>query len=280
MKIFQYIFCCLLLSACQEEYELPATDFTPRLVVDGQVTSEYTRHELRLSQTGDYGSQDYPPASGATIILRDGIREFLYTEVSPGRYLTDSLAGMPGSAYRLIIMWEGEQYEAIDTMGTIPPAFEPVTFSPAERGGWEFEYRRHQFGFESANAWILSVSPVDTTEMSSINYQELGQQIGVEVDSNRIYTFEFFTHPNISVNGLLNFEEAHFYGWRSSRQVVQRRFSLSDDYYNFLRSSFMETEWRGNLFDSSPANVKGNVSNGALGFFNASAVRELVFVLE
>ena len=100
------------------------------------------------------------------------------------------------------------------------------------------------------------------------------------VTTKSVYHFEFFTHPNISVNGLLNFEEAHFYGFRSNRIVRQRHYSLSDQYYDFLNSLFLETEWRGTLFDTTPASVRGNMSNGALGFFSAQAIREQSLILE
>ena len=128
--------------------------------------------------------------------------------------------------------------------------------------------------------WELILTPKDSSQYAQIDISRLGQQVGIKVVPPGIYTFTFFTHPNIEVNGLMNFQEAHFYGFRSGRYVTQKRFSISQSYYDFLRSVFMETEWRGTLFDSTPANIKGNVSNGGLGFFSAQAVRKVAFVLE
>ena len=42
----------------------------------------------------------------------------------------------------------------------------------------------------------------------------------------------------------------------------------------------LETEWRGGLFDSPPANVPSNVSNGALGYFGAAGRSEYTIVIE
>lgn len=266
----------IFLASCQEEIELDGYAPEPRLVVEGQITSELQRHAVRLSLSGDYrGSAPYDKITGALVAITDGRATFQLEEVEAGLYLTDSLAGAPGNVYTLKIEWAGELFEASDTMGAIPGPFTPVEFV-TDNGYPTMEYRRHQFGFPEANRWQLIVGPPDTL-LQPVLTSSLGQQIGVDVDSSGAYTFNFFTHPNIEVNGLMNFEEAHFYGFRLGRTVSQKRFSLSGPYYQYLRAMFSETEWRGTLFDSTPGEVKGNVSNGGLGFFSAQAVRVVAF---
>lgn len=264
-------------SSCQEEVELDTYQADPRLVVEGYITNEFQRHSVRLSLSGDYrGKEPYEKATGALVTVTDGQSVFLLEEVEPGLYLTDSLAGIPGRLYTLKAEWNGEWYEASDTMGMVPPPFTTVEFVVNDKGFRTMEYRRHQFGFPEANRWQLLVGPPDSLWRPA-STSMLGQQIGVDVDTAGAYTFNFFTHPSIEVNGLMNFEEAHFYGFRSGRTVAQKRFSLSSPYYQYLRALFSETEWRGTLFDSVPGEVKGNVSNGGLGFFSAQAVRTVMF---
>lgn len=282
--IWKTIFYVFLLSffACEEEYSLDDFTLPPVLIVDGDITTDFTRHTIQLTTSGDFQEAVYSPATGASVNLLSGQQTHVLTEVEPGVYRTDSLAGIAGDIYQLHIDWEGEVYTAQDTMPALPTAFEPVTFVRGERGGWEFEYRRHQFGFATPNAWELRIALLDSVEIpfppSSID--RLGQQIGVDVDEQGSYHFTFYTHPQIEVNGLLNFEEAHFYGYINPRIVTQRALALSPGAYEYLRQVFLETEWRGTIFDTTPANVQGNVSNGALGFFSARAVRDTTFVLE
>ena len=265
-----------LLYSCQEEIELDDYANDPRLVVEGGITNEYRRHEVKLSLSGDYrGRAPYEKVGGALVSITDGSSVFFLEETEKGVYKTDSLAGLPGRVYTLAIEWDEEQYQASDTMGPVPPPFTTVDFVD-EVDHSTMEYRRHQFGFPEANRWQVIVGPPDTL-LRPVNTSMLGLQIGVDVDTAGAYTFNFFTHPNIEVNGLMNFEEAHFYGFNPGRTVTQKRFSLSAPYYQYLRALFSETEWRGTLFDSTPGEVKGNVSNGGLGYFSAQAVRAVVF---
>ena len=54
--------------------------------------------------------------------------------------------------------------------------------------------------------------------------------------------------------------------------IVARKYGLSDTYADYLRALVIETEWRGGPFYSAAASLPTNISNGALGFFAASAV--------
>ena len=276
-KTFLLFFSLIYLSSCEEEYDLAVIEAAPILVVDGQITTAFQKHQIKLSQSAGYNPEDgFPPVSDALVQISDGSTVFPLSNVGPGLYETDSIQGVPGNIYTLTIDWKGQQYTGRDTMPTIPSTFEAVDFSQEEQHR-TFEYRRHQFGFPEANKWELIIAIRDSTDIPNFDISILGQQIGVEVIGAGDYVFSYFTHPNIEVNGLMNFEEAHFYGYRNPRIVTQKRYSLSDAYYQFLRAVFMETEWRGTLFDSTPANVTGNINNGALGFFSACGLREIQF---
>jgi len=55
--------------------------------------------------------------------------------------------------------------------------------------------------------------------------------------------------------------------------VTLEMYSTSTVYFEFLSALMVETIWRGSPWDGPPANIPGNVSNGATGFFRASAVK-------
>ena len=54
--------------------------------------------------------------------------------------------------------------------------------------------------------------------------------------------------------------------------VVLEQYSISEQANDIWLAMLLETEFRGGLFDSPPANVETNVSNGALGYFGAFSV--------
>lgn len=52
----------------------------------------------------------------------------------------------------------------------------------------------------------------------------------------------------------------------------RKKYSLTLDHQNFLRSLLAEIDWRGGGFDAAPGNVLTNLSEGAVGYFYVSMV--------
>ena len=273
---------CLLLSlffffSCEEEFDINLPPVEPQLVVDGLITDEFKRHAVYLSLSDNYDlDSPHPRVEDAIVILSDGENTFPLNETSAGVYQTDSLRGNPGKTYTLTIVWEGKTYTAQDKMPEVSDAEPPYITVSSDR--FELEFRRHLFGFPEANRWELNVLPDNSPP--DLDTTRFGQQIGIKVYSDGRRVFEYFTHPSIEVNGLLDFEEGHFYGFRIGATIIVKKYSMSDAYYQFLMGVFQETEWRGTLFDVIPANVRSNVSGDALGFFAASAVKEISWRIE
>ena len=193
--------------SCEEEFDLYLPPVEPQLVVDGLITNEYKRHTvfLTLSDNYDLGTP-YPKVEGAIVSLNDGDNTFHMNETSAGVYKTDSLSGEPGRTYTLSITWEGKTYTAQDKMLAVSDVEPPVITVAPDR--FEFEFRRHLFGFPEANRWELNILP--DASPPNLDTTRFGQQIGIKVYSDGRRIFEYFTHPSIEVNGLLDFEESHF----------------------------------------------------------------------
>ena len=54
--------------------------------------------------------------------------------------------------------------------------------------------------------------------------------------------------------------------------IFRKKYSLSEDHQEFIRSLLLETEWRGGFFDAEQGNVPTDFRNGARGWFGACAV--------
>lgn len=108
-----------LLFSCIDRIDLPIRTEEPRLVVEGQITSDAPPYAVRLTYTGAYGgASGENPASqfvrGAQLRLADDQgRSTAFAETSPGVYqTTDSLfRGQVGRAYSLTIaLRTGKRY--------------------------------------------------------------------------------------------------------------------------------------------------------------------------
>ena len=54
--------------------------------------------------------------------------------------------------------------------------------------------------------------------------------------------------------------------------ITEKKYSLTPEHAKFIRAMLSETEWNGNVFEASPANLPTNLSNGAIGFFGGCEV--------
>jgi hypothetical protein len=76
----------------------------------------------------------------------------------------------------------------------------------------------------------------------------------------------YYTLPTIDVSEIFapEMEQINF---PAGTKIVERKYSLTMAHAEFVRAMISETTWKGGLFDSAPANVPTNLSEGALGFF-------------
>jgi hypothetical protein len=267
-----------LLFSCQEEMDLTTSNSNSRLVVAGSITSEYKFHAVELSLSGGLSiNPNFQKVSGAIVSIIEGNENtILLTETEPGLYLTDSIAGKVGEMYTLNIEWDGQLFSASDSLLRLKETISPIDATPL--GSFrEYEFRRHKFGLNAASKEVIVVYPA--TPKTKVDTTRAGLTIGVKLLTGGAYQFTGFNHPKIEVNGLLNFEDGKYYGFKEGATVTHQLYGISDQHYEYLRSVFIETEWRGTLFDTTPANVHGNVSNDALGFFSANDVSEISYIL-
>jgi hypothetical protein len=54
--------------------------------------------------------------------------------------------------------------------------------------------------------------------------------------------------------------------------LTRKKYSLSNEHQDFIRSLVIETQWRGGLFDIEQGNVPSNFKNGVRGWFGVCMV--------
>ncbi len=261
-----------------EEIDKYVKSHGAKVVIDGVITTERKRHEVKLTLSQSYGNVNDASAveyiTGANVNITDGSSLFVMNEVSPGIYLTDTISGEVGKSYILTVSVNGTSYIGTDTLIGLTSK-EPLDVFEVVEGGTsiDFENRKHQFGFDMPNKYEFSM-----TIPQSVLDNETDPFIREILRRAKPRDFEIFTHPGIEPTGVFDFEATEFVRYVRGRiSVTQKKYSISDRYYSFLRSVFLETDWRGSILDSRPASPQGNMSNGALGYFRAQDVDSLTF---
>lgn len=271
MKNSIYILAILLLAfyACEEPISVELDNAnTNRLVIEGSITNEHKIHSVTLSRTDAFlSSERTPRALNANVLITDGDTIInLYDADNDGTYETEhELAGKVGHAYTLeITLEDGTVYNATDTMYSVAP-FDSINY----------EYKKSNIPFSEKYVYNINIYVQEPPQQNQFYQWEMYFDGVHQTDTVNTKRFE----SDEIVNG------TYFNGWtvfeieeervdKEEVEVTLQMLSISEPKFDFLLAILFETDFSGSMFSGPPANVPGNMSNGALGFFSASAVTQ------
>jgi hypothetical protein len=263
MKKYFLILCSVLLfAACREERVLDfIEDLEPAIVVEGRITNAREKHFIRLTRsTGYYNVTQGERISGADVSI-NGID---LIEDSAGVYSTPiNFIANPGNTYILNIEFEGKKYTASGFMPPLPdldsititrnrdvPDFVPVIVYDVNAFFIEDGNRKDRYVFD-----LYLNGELTTREFSRKTFFEDDFLIPGPVS----FAAVFFSDQDIP------FED--------SIEVVLEMRSLNRENYKFYLDFLNQTDNANNpFFAPPPANISTNLSVGAAGFFEVSAV--------
>ncbi|WP_162054051.1 DUF4249 domain-containing protein [Pontibacter pamirensis] len=240
-------------SSCEEviDYELDTAE--TKLVVEGLITNQPGPYSVRLSNTKGYLDEGRTPGvNGALVIVSDnqGTVDTLQ-QVSDGIYQTTKLQGQPGNTYYLKAVVNGREYTAQSYMPTVSPIeslkFEYKT-SPNEENEGFHPILRFSDPAGKGNNYRFNVTVngvVKPDELAVINDELYDGETG-DVDMQ--------------------------FGLEEGDRLKIELFSLDKPAYKFWIALVNQQNEGGGPFDVTPGNAPSNISNGAIGFFGASAV--------
>jgi hypothetical protein len=260
-KHIAFILLSLLVISYTKEIDIDLDEGDRRLVVDAWFTTEEKVHEIRLSQTADYFSNEATPlVSGATVQIEGGGEIFTFSETEPGTYKSLATAhATMGNSYTLSVNFEGELYQATDYCDTVPSLdsmiLYPIYNDQSELTRYEFLiWTKELSGYGHYYVW--------RTLNNSIYIKDTLSEISLESDEYLGDGLEFEAFPIESVKAA---------DVNSGDTLKLEQHNISKQTYDSFIAILSETEWRGGIFDSPPANIPSNVSNNGLGVFLVSA---------
>jgi hypothetical protein len=258
----------LLMWGCTEKIDIQLDSSYTRLVVEGAITTDTMAHTVKLTTTSSYFyNQTSPVVSGATVTISDGLNTWPLTETQPGTYSTTSdVYGIPNHTYTLKIVLNEPvnghaDYEAssllrpIVTMDSIALKFH----SDWGKDGF-YEVQCYVLDPPTTDFYMFDVFKNDTLVTDTINEKS--------VVDDQLYNGNY-------TNGI---GVGYFNQHRADQKLIPGDVvklevsSLTSDYANFIWAVQTEVNGQTPLFSGPPANITGNVNNGAVGFFAAYSV--------
>ena len=262
-KLLLYIVPLTFLSACEKQVDWPLQSQESRLiVVDGIITSENKTQTVTLTYPVAELNARPEPVAGANILISDEDSVFHFTEQPAGSGIYKSVHpffAREGYHYSLYIFYKEQVIVAKAAMTNALP-FNFLVYSRDEASGlYHISWVASSFSTQPPAMWEVlmdwsHVPGYENTDSSACRARLLFYTLST-LDVSEIFApqMEKITFPSGTV-------------------IDERRYSLTPEHEAFIREVLLETQWQGGLFNSAPANVPTNLSNGASGFFAACGV--------
>ena len=263
-----------LFTGCTETIDLSLKTNPRQMVVDGLLTNENTVQVVRLSWSVPYFSTTPSPAiSGARVSITESDTVYYLRESTEhdGYYyiMPDVLLPAPGKTYKLTIdqldldgNGINEQYTATTTMPEVVKVDSTNLDYQYFNSDWEIwqvlaffkdpPVRKNNYMFRiSRNGNRVTNRPSDIRIANDKLFN------GKYVDGLWVQSIDARAdHRQLEAGDLITLEMA----------------AIPDDFYNFMEAVKMNEMGNDPLFSGSPANIPGNISNGAIGIFTAVAI--------
>ena len=247
-RITTFIIATVSLAACTKVVHVDLNSSDPKLVVEGSVTDQPGPYMIRLSRSVNFDADNnLPPASGAVVTISDNISGITDTlaETSPGYYYTHSITGVAGHTYLLTIKDNnGAMYTCESTMP------QPVSLDSV-----------YVTNFSAFGNVSKQVTPVFKDPIGIKNFYRFIEYVdGKKLD--RIFTYsDKYTDGLVNNIPIINRDTDVVTGNNLKLEMQ----CIDENSYNYLNS--LDQSSLGE--SSTPGNPIGDISGGALGYFNA-----------
>ncbi|MCM1042125.1 MAG: DUF4249 domain-containing protein [Bacteroides sp.] len=276
---FRVFFCCCIFAAlvsCYERIGVPLSPQPPVLVVEGGITTDSLQHTVRLTRTSGYFDTALAsiPVSGAEVEVFDDSLRYPFDEsvTEAGLYQSRiAFSGRPGATYRIEIQARLSASDPVRTYSaqeTMPSRIRLDSVSSA--------YGKQRFGTGRGHGWSILLYATDPPEKNYYGYSFYVDGRSYN-DSLRFITLvDDKWGEGIRLNGV---PVVFFQSGKSKKMPVRSGSTVTIKVMGYTQAYF---QWIGDIqaatkpnipvFSSVPANCRGNVSNGAFGYFAAYSV--------
>jgi len=255
-KYIQRTFLFVLLIAfisCDDPVDVDLTEAAPRLVIEASMDWEQgtagNNQTVKLSTSTPFFDTDIDTSvTGASVKVtnEDTGAEFFFTDQNDGTYTINNFVPIVNNSYTLEVMYNGEVYNATETMTPITGINE--VFQSLEGG----------FDEELLDVNITYNDPQEMGDFYMIRLQEVGDLFPIIETRSDEFTNgnvqdEFFEKDDDDDNPDNQFDPGD--------SVNIKLFGISERYYNYITLLVEQYDSSGNPFAATPAEIRGNCIN-------------------
>lgn len=253
----------ILFTGCKKEYDLSIIQQNQKLlVVEGILTNELSSQTVKLTRTINYLSNTTPEGvTNATVYITSSNDSIPYKLLSPGIYISKTpFKGEVGETYTLHVIVDSMKYTASSVM------HEPQYFNSI----------RSKKDFYSSTQFQILGSFDENPEKGGHLYLNYYINKGSYCSIYKWATICDNLFNGQSFNEYLLFSKVQ---GKQGDTITVNIFSISKEFYDFINSA-QESLADPLPFSAPPGtNICGNISDGAIGYFEACSVTKVTTVL-
>ncbi len=236
---------CLFLISCEKVVDVDLDTAAPKLVIDASIdwvkNTSGSEQKIKLSATTAYYSDEFPPVSGASVVVTDSANTaFNFIEhPGTGEYICTNFKPVIGGTYTLTISLNGETFTATETLVAVPEIEDNI---------------------EQNNEGGMAGDEVEITYY----YQDDGSQENYYLYSNKIPQVAF---PQYSVENDENSQGGLTPVYYSHKDLTAgdvvhiKLYGISKRYYDYFRKLLNASGNDDSPFATTPTAVSGNIVN-------------------
>lgn len=263
--------------SCTEEIELDLNKGDNlKLVVDAWLDNSGREQMISLSLSTDYFDNETPSeAEGAIVTVSSDRKTYTFEEREAGQYyMKEDFDAEEGEDFGLQIDYKGEVYTASHKMNRVAELLD-VNYVLYEEYDSSYTYRG--LNPDSLDEWDVYVTFQEPPGVGDHYYFD--SYLKSEGPTANLYPGEYYD-DEILDGAFIDSEYVSYGYYEPGDTIITQMFSISEEVYDYLLAIDEQTDFRGFIFDTPPANVPSNISNDGKGFFIVSAVSEFEKVLE
>lgn len=265
--IYFLLLSAVVLTACEKTIILDSTQAPSKIVIEGLVTNQTYKQFIKVSRSvGFYSTGKTPRVTNATVVVKDDVGNqfaFLHNpnnhEDSVGYYKpTDGFAGVVGRTYFMNVMADGVTYTAQDILYPVT-TIDSLNYRKDDREAEDPEVSGRFYEIR-----MYAKEPAATKDYYKFDFYR-NDSLKTASDTDIYFSDDVLLGEEI--NGV-----ASPIYYAMGDKATLEMFSISRFGYVFLNDLVTLLNSDGGMYSPPPANTRTNISNGALGFFQVSAL--------
>jgi hypothetical protein len=260
-------------SSCTKVINLNLESTATNIVIDAEITDSVTSYTVNLTQTVNLSDNNvFPAVNGASVYISDNAgNSNILTETVPGsgNYVTSNLQGVDGRTYYLSVTSNGKKYTATSTMPYGVALDSVVTDTSSHHGGGG-GFGGHGGGSTTPAVPSVTVRAVFTDPKGVANYYRLIEYVNNVPNYNTIAIVSDQGQDGSQITENVVRRDTSIHAGDTVKVVLE---SIDANVYEYYRTLKQVTKTQTGIQTTVPGNPTTNLSNNALGFFSAYAVR-------